>query len=212
MTTFRQLNNSFKIIGINQRIEVMRDLAHCEDRSAPVVGFARNRLLNATTFNNATVTDSDWSLFFDYYKATCPEDFKLETHKVSLEEDWRWVMTRVKEFQDAMNQVCDADAEDRFMRMIDLFKFESQLKAQIDTLSNRLRVDLYQFGECLQALGQSDAGSGVYGDLCETSGCFRECMHVCLETLEAELDLERLIEMGAFEVLWAERLNARGVA
>lgn len=195
MTTFKQLDAQFKNMTFNQRIETLRGLIYCDDRSAPIVRFARKRLLGAAY---ATRIQSDYAVFWDFYSTACPEDFRYARGDRTLEGDWSLAHLAVQDLRDTLATLCDADNRyKRYQVALDLFRHEKVLAQRIDDLSGALKVDVLQLGAALQAFG---------------SGADLTYSEYSAEELEAELDLQRLIDLDAFEVLWSQRDSARGVA
>jgi len=195
MTTFKQLDAQFKTMKFNRRIEVLRDLIHCDDRSAPIVRFARKRMLTAAY---GLRLESDYAVFWDYYFTSCPEDFQYAPGDRTLEGNWSFALYSAEELRLTYEKLCDADNRyKRYHVTLDLFRFEKILAQRLDDLSSALQVDLSTLGAALQAF---------------RSGADLTCSEYCIEELEAELDLQRLIDLDAFEVLWRARNSARGVA
>ena len=202
MTTFKELDDQFKTMKFNRRIEVLRDLIHCDDKSAPIVRFARKRMLTAAY---ALRLESDYAVFWDYYFTSCPEDFQYNPDERTLEGDWSLALYSAEELRLTYELLCDADnSYQRYHVTLDLFRFEKILAQRLDDLSNALQVDLSTLGAALQAF-RSGADLFSLRDYLTSS-------EYCIEELEAELDLQRLIDLDAFEVLWRARNSARGVA
>ena len=195
---FKHYDAQVKTMTLNQRVETLRDLTTGPIEDRLILRFARRRLLVSARSDLSPMTLQERIIFEDYYRQTAPDDFGFVANISTLYAKWSSIFSCLEHFAVCLDGCFNGDVQNKFEALGKVMIAEETLQDSVFNLSIVLKVNLFKLGE---QLGLFDPASlhkprpGIARNLIDL-----ELFSV--EDFAAELDLQRLIDLDAFEGLW----------
>ena len=200
---FKHYDAQVKTLTLNQRVEMLRDLTSGPIEDRLILRFARRRLLVSARSDLSPMTLQERIIFEDYYRQTAPDDFGFVANISTLYSKWFSIFSCLEHFARCLDDSFNGDVQNKFEALGKSMIAEETLQDSVFSLSMVLQVNLFKLGE---QLGLFDP-SALRQPRSRPSRHLIDLERFNVEDFAAELDLQRLIDLDAFEGLWGPYQN-----